>query len=145
MGGVDALTLDGKHAENPQAGEACIRMHYEGTYGWVGVAWQNPPNNWGDQDGGFNITGATELEFWARGEYGGEKISAGVGLLEADKAYPDSGKKTVDGIVLTRDWQRYSIPLKGIDLSSIKTGFFVTLTGRKTPVTVYLDSIRFIK
>ena len=145
MGGVDSLTVDGNHIDNPHSGEACIRMRYEGTFGWVGVAWQHPPNNWGDQDGGFDVTGASELEFWARGEYGGEKISAGVGLLEADKAYPDSGKKKVDGIVLTREWQRFSIPLENVDLSSIKTGFFVTLVGRRTPVTIYLDGIRFIK
>ena len=145
MGGVDSLTVDGKHTENPHDGDACIRMRYEGEFGWVGVAWQHPANNWGDQDGGFDVTGATELEFWARGEYGGEKISVGVGLLDADKAYPDSGKKKVDGVVLTRDWQRFSIPLENVDLSSIKTGFFVTLVGRRTPVTIYLDGIRFIK
>ena len=51
----------------------------------------------------------------------------------------------MDGIQLTREWQRYTVPLKKVDLSSIKTGFVVTLTGRRTPVTIYLDSIRFIR
>ena len=96
-------------------------------------------------EGGFDLTGATELELWARGEYGGEKISIGVGLLGTDTAHPDSAKTKVDNIVLTREWQRYGVPLKKVDLSSIKTGFVVTLTGRATPVTVYLDSIRFIR
>ena len=145
MGGVDNLTLDGEFAETPYEGASCIRMRYEGKFGWVGVAWQHPPNNWGDQDGGFDLTGASELEFWARGEYGGEKISFGVGLLEKDRAHPDSGIRKVEGVELTREWQRYSVPLKKLDLTSIKTGFFLTLTGRSTPVTVYLDSIRFIR
>ena len=71
MGGVEHLTLDGNHRGNPFEGEACIKLRYEGKYGWAGVAWQHPANNWGDQDGGFDLEGADELELWARGEYGG--------------------------------------------------------------------------
>ncbi|MDH3612778.1 MAG: hypothetical protein OEU90_09080 [Gammaproteobacteria bacterium] len=145
MGGIDDLTLDGDYTEAPREGAASIRMRYEGKFNWVGVAWQNPPNNWGDLEGGFDLTGANELELWARGEYGGEKVSFGVGLLAKDRAHPDSGITKIDSIELTREWQRYSIPLKKLDLSSIKTGFVVTLTGRNTPVTIYLDSIRFIR
>ena len=106
---------------------------------------QDPPNNWGDQDGGYDLTGAKELELWARGEYGGEKVSFGVGIIEKGNAHPDSGIERVDGITLTREWRRYTVPLKKTDLSSIKTGFVVTLTGRRTPVTIYLDSIRFVR
>ncbi len=145
MGNVNALTLDGSHTDNPHEGEACIRMSYEGRYGWVGVAWQHPANNWGDLDGGFDITGAAALEFWARGEKGGEKINVGVGLAGSRKAYPDSGRKKVDGIKLRQEWQRYRISLEKVDLSSIKTGFVVFTEGGRKPVTIYLDSIRFIK
>jgi hypothetical protein len=145
MGGIDDLTVDGSHVDEKHAGDAAIRMRYAGKFGWVGVAWQHPPNNWGDQDGGHDLTGARELELWARGEYGGEKVSFGVGLLENDRAHPDSGITKIEGIVLTDEWQRYTIPLKNMDLSSIKTGFVVTLTGRSSPVTIYLDSIRFIR
>ena len=145
MGGIDHLTLDGEFAEHRHEGARSIRMRYEGKFGWVGVAWQDPPNNWGDLDGGYDLTGATELELWARGEYGGERVSFGVGLIRKDKPHPDSGIRKADGIELTREWKRYSIPLRKVDLSSIKTGFVVTLTGRSTPVTVYLDSIRFVR
>ena len=145
MGGIEHLTLDGEFAAERYQGANSIRMRYEGKFGWVGVAWQDPPNNWGDQDGGYDLTGARELELWARGEYGGERVSFGVGLLEDDKAHSDSGIAKVDGIELSREWQRYRVPLEGLDLSSIKTGFVVTLTGRSSPVTIYLDGIRFIK
>ena len=145
MGSIDSLTLDGDSQYQPHSGAASIRMRYDGKYGWVGVAWQNPANNWGDQDGGYDLSGATALELWARGEYGGEKISIGVGLIGKDKPHPDSGIEKVDGIVLTQDWQRYRVPLEKRDLSSIKTGFVVTLTGRASPVTIYLDSIRFVR
>jgi len=145
MGAIDSLTVDGAFGERPQSGHASIRVRYEGTYGWSGIAWQDPANNWGDQDGGYDLTGATKLELWARGEYGGEKISIGVGLIGSDKPHPDSGITKIDGIELSREWQRFVVPLDKIDLTSIKTGFVLTLTGRQTPVTVYLDSIRFVR
>lgn len=145
MGNTEALTLDGSFAADTHEGAAAIRMRYTGTFGWVGVAWQNPPNNWGDQDGGFDLRGATELELWARGEYGGEKVTFGVGLLGADRGYPDSAIEKTETIELTSDWQRFRVDLKGRDLSSLKTGFVVTLQGRQSPVTIYLDSIRFVR
>ena len=143
---TESLTLDGDHADNPYAGRACIKLRYVGEVGtWVGVAWQHPANNWGDMAGGHDLTGATALELWARGEYGGERFNIGVGLLEADKPHPDSGKTSAEGVVLKDAWQRYRIPLDGIDLSSLKTGFVVTLTGQRTSVNIYLDNIRFIR
>ena len=145
MGGIDDLTLDGEYAENPKEGSASVRIRYEGRFGWAGIAWQNPPNNWGDMDGGYNLDGATALELWARGEYGGEKVSFGVGLLESDRAFPDSGITKIDNIELTSEWTLYTVPLKRMDLSSIKTGFVVTLSGRSSPVTIYLDGIRFVR
>ena len=145
MGNVDALSLDGGFTDDTHEGKAAIRMRYTGTFNWVGVAWQNPPNNWGEQDGGFDMTGATALEVWARGEYGGEKVTFGVGLLAADREYPDSAIEKTGTIELTSEWRRYRVQLKGKDLSSLKTGFVVTLQGRRSPVTIYLDSIRFVR
>lgn len=74
-------------------------------------------------DGEYNFACATGLEFWARGEYGGERIEVGVGLPGNRKAFPDSGKNNVEDIVLTREWQCYCFPVEKLDLSSIKTGF----------------------
>jgi hypothetical protein len=145
MGAVDSLSMDGAHAEHVHEGSQAIRMRYTGTYGWVGVAWQNPPNNWGDLDGGFDLTGAAELEVWARGEYGGEKVTFGVGLLEQDRDFPDSAVVKSKTIELTSEWQRYRVSLNGEDLTSLKTGFVVTLQGRRSPVTIYLDSVRFTR
>jgi hypothetical protein len=145
MGSHEELQLDGDHTVNPQRGNACIKMRYKGKFGWVGVAWQHPANNWGDKDGGFDLTGATALEFWARGRWGDEHVSAGVGLIAKDKSYPDSGLATITDIVLEKEWKKYIVPLDDIDISSIKTGFYISIKGRQTSVTVYLDSIRFIR
>ncbi|MEO1116496.1 MAG: glycoside hydrolase family 2 TIM barrel-domain containing protein [Pseudomonadota bacterium] len=145
MGNTDVMTLDDKDTRDPYSGEHAIKLRYEGTYGWGGIVWQHPANNWGGVDGGFDVTGARALEVYARGAYGGEKIGVGVGLLGDDVDYPDSAVVKVEDIVLTDAWQRIEIPLKGEDLTSLKTGFFVTVTGRRTPVTIYLDRIRYVR
>lgn len=145
MGSIDALQLDGSHKNAPYEGTSCLRLRFTATTGWAGVAWQHPPNNWGDQDGGLDMRGARYLELYAKGEYGGERIGIGVGLIGDDKPYPDSVKKKIDGIELSNRWQRYRIPLSRADLQHVRTGFVITVDARQTPVTVYLDAIRFAR
>jgi len=145
MGSIDSLSLDGAHADEIYAGSASVRLRYDGEFGWAGIAWQHPVNNWGEQEGGYDLSGANYLELWARGEYGGERVKFGVGLLGADVAYPDSGVISIDAVVLTSEWRRYRVPVKRLDLTSIKTGFVVSLSGRAGPVTVFLDEVRYVR
>jgi len=70
---------------------------------------------------------------------------------EPRTAPSDSTVEFPDNVLLVSDsvpnspWSNYRIRLKKLDLSSIKTGFLVTLSGRGSPVTIYLDSIRFVR
>ncbi|MCD6093959.1 MAG: hypothetical protein J7J51_04140, partial [Candidatus Omnitrophica bacterium] len=72
MGDYGDITLDENWQDNPHSGETCIKISYsaEATQGnrWAGIYWQEPANNWGEVEGGFDLTGATKLTFWARGE-----------------------------------------------------------------------------
>jgi hypothetical protein len=146
MGEITMLSVDGDHRGNPHGGDRCIAMRFTGGLGtWFGVAWQHPANDWGEQSGGYDLRGATHLEFWARGEFGIEKIDVGVGILGADKPYPDSDQISVKGIRLEKEWKRYRIRLKKVDLSRIKTGLVVTAAGQNATTIVYLDDIRFIR
>jgi len=146
MGNAKSLTLEGDWKENVFEGANAIRLRYSGRRGWVGVAWQNPPNNWGDEDGGFDLTGASALEFWVRGESGGEKASFAVGMLDKKTDYPDSVIVKTRMIELGSEWKKFRIPFEeGDDLSSLNVGFVVTLEGQRSPVTIYLDSIRFVQ
>ena len=146
MGNAKSLTVDGDWSENVFEGSSAIRLRYTGRRGWVGLVWQNPPNNWGDEDGGFDLTGASALEFWVRGESGGERASFGVGLLDKKTDYPDSVIVKTQMIELGPEWSKLRIPFEeDDDLSSLKVGFVVTLEGRRKPVTIYLDSIRFVR
>ncbi len=143
MGGTDALTMDPACADAPHSGKTCLKVLYDAPGMWVGVAWQHPANDWGDKPGGYDLTGAKRLTFWARGAEGGEKLDFSVGLLESDKKYPDSTKVELKGVKLKTEWKQYVIDLKGRDLTSIKTPFVWALGGRGRSVTFYLDDIRF--
>jgi len=146
MGNTKSFTLDGAWSDSVYEGSGAIRMHYTGRRGWAGVVWQHPPNNWGDEDGGFDLTGAKALEFWVRGESGGEMASFGVGLLDKNTAYPDSVIVKTATIELGSEWKKFRIPFQeGDDLTSLKVGFVATLEGQRSPVTIYLDSIRFVR
>ena len=103
----------------------------------------HPANGWGKQPGGYDLTGAKKLTFWARGKEGGERIDFGLGLIGSDKPYPDTAKAELKGVKLKKEWRRYTIDLDDEDLTRIKTAFVWTLAGRGRPLTFYLGDIRF--
>lgn len=107
------------------------------------MGWQSPAEDWGDKPGGWDLSGAKKLTFWARGEKGGEEVNFSFGLLGADKKFPDSDKGETGKIKLTKEWQQHSIALAGKDLSQIKTGFCWVVAGNGHPVTFYLDDIQW--
>ncbi len=127
---------------------AAIRVEYTAKAsqknGWAGIYWQNPPNNWGHTAGGYNLNGAKQLVFLARGENGEEVISQfKVGGISGD--FADSGTAAIGPITLTKDWKEYRISLEGQELSSISGGFCWTVVRNENPdgATFYLDKIRF--
>jgi hypothetical protein len=67
-------------------------------------------------------------------------------LLDANTAHPDSVIVKTGPIKLGPEWKKFRIPFQeGDDLTSLKVGFVVTLEGRRSPATIYLDSIRFVR
>lgn len=143
MGNVKGIKADDGCTNNPHTGKTCLRYEYTAADDWGGIVWQDPGNDWGDQPGGWNLTGAKALKFWARGEQGGEAVSFKFGVLGADKKYSDSAMGAVNDLKLSKEWKEYSISLEGKDLTRIKTGFVWSLAGQGRPVIFFLDDIRF--
>ena len=141
MGSTEAIEFDDCWKENPHAGESCTRISFTDTKGWGGIAWQNPANNWGDDEGGVDLTGAKQLSFWARGDKGGEMVEFKMGIIAKNKPFFDSGKGSLGKVKLTPEWKQYIIPLVGKDLSRIITGFVISTAGRASPTVFYLDDI----
>ena len=143
MGTTAAIKMNERWTVNPHSGKTCLQVQYTAPDNWGGVVWQSPANDWGEKPGGKNLTGANRLVFWARGEKGGEVVTFLCGLLGKDKPFYDSLQEKLDKVSLTKEWKQYSIDLKGRDLTHIKTGFAWTLAASGSPVTFYLDDVRY--
>ena len=143
MGDAKAIKLNPAWTEQPHTGKTCMRCDFEADKGWGGVVWQNPEGDWGDRGGGYDLTGAKKLTFWARGEKGGEAVAFEFGTLAKPKKFFDTGKGKLEKVALTKDWQHYEIDVSAQDLTRIKTGFVWTLASPGAPVTFFLDDIRW--
>jgi hypothetical protein len=133
-----------------QSGKTCIKIVYDlecsqQDQKWAGIYWLNPANNWGKRKGGFDLSGAEKLTFWAKGEKGGERIEEfTVGGITGD--FPDSDVAIIGPVILTNEWTEYSMDLRGKDLSYISGGFAWATNVEANPeksCTFYLDHIRY--
>ncbi len=143
------ITFDDTWTDKCHSGSTCIKVNYDVACSkagqkWAGIYWLNPANNWGSQKGGFNLTGAAKLTFWAKGEKGGERIEE-VKMGGLTGQFPDSDTAVIGPIILTPEWQQYTIDLRGKDLSSITGGFAWSTNVDVNPeaCTFYLDDIQY--
>jgi hypothetical protein len=135
--------------ENCHKDMTCIKVVYDVECSrqdekWAGVYWLNPANNWGSRKGGFDLTGAEKLTFWARGEKGGEQVQEfTIGGITGD--YPDTDTAVIGPVILGAQWKQYTIDLRGKDLSYISGGFAWTSSEDVNPedCTFYLDDIKY--
>ena len=142
MGNAGAVKLDEACTDRPATGKTCIRCEYTASGDWAGVIWQDPPGDWGDRPGGWNVQGARRITWKARGARGGEIVTFHFGLINPDKPYADSVRRKIENVALKADWQTYTLELPGDDLSRIKSGFGWTVAGQGKPVAFFLDDIR---
>jgi hypothetical protein len=148
MGDYGDIKYDGASKEDPYLGDTCIKIIYSGkaTQGarWAGIFWQNPANNWGSVDAGYDLSKAVKLTFWARGAKGGERIEEfKVGGIMGE--FSDSDSATIGPVILNKEWTQYTIDLKGKDMSYIIGGFAWSTNVDNNPegATFYLDEIKF--
>ncbi|MDD4183064.1 MAG: hypothetical protein PHT53_04520 [Candidatus Omnitrophica bacterium] len=148
MGDYGDIKYDGASTETPFSGSTCIKINYcacayQGAR-WAGMYWQNPANNWGEVDAGYNLSNAKKLTFWVRGAKGGELIDdfkvGGIGGKFADSDSAGTGMVT-----LNKDWTQYTIDLTGKNMSNIIGGFcwVANMDNNRAGVEFYLDEIKF--
>jgi hypothetical protein len=145
MGDLKDINLTVASSDSPHSLPICTKIVYspKGNNGWAGIYWQYPANNWGDNSKGYDLTGAKKLTFWARGQVGGERAEFKVGGITGQ--YPDSMTNPIstDTVVLSNEWQQYTIDLIGQDLSHVIGGFCWVTNINQNPMgcIVYLDDI----
>ncbi|HAJ57092.1 MAG TPA: hypothetical protein DCL35_04910 [Candidatus Omnitrophica bacterium] len=148
MGDYSDIKIDNGSLESPYFGKTCVKIRYDNKASngarWAGVYWLNPANNWGALDGGFDLSRATRVTFWARGEKGGERIEEfKIGGIMNE--YSDSDSAGIGPVVLEREWKQYTIDLKGKDMSYILGGFAwaTNLDVNPDGAVFYLDEIKY--
>jgi hypothetical protein len=143
MGDVSDVRLAGAYGGTRTPGFPCLQVKYAamGEAGWAGVMWQNPANNWGTVDGGYNLSKARKLSFWARGDKGGEMVEFILG--GASSVFPDSDGLTTGDLKLTLQWKHYLLDVSNANLSYISSGFGFVLKQPDHPAgcTFYLDEV----
>jgi hypothetical protein len=142
MGDFQQLKVDGENKEQVHTGSSALKISYTNSGGWYGLAFVDPPDDWGDRAGGFNLMQATKLTFWAKASTDALSGTFGLGMIGNDKPFYDTGKKS-EKFQLTREWKKYEIDIKGMDLRCIKTGFIMYLGGIGESYSFWLDDIRY--
>jgi len=141
---VSQVKMDANCTDSPHSGKTCLKVDFTSGDGWGGVQWQSPANDWENQKpGGYDLTGAKKLTFWAKGAKGGEVVSFFCGGKQDDKPYHNTADGKLDKVALTADWKEYTIDLTGKDLTRIKSGFEWVLGASGSPVEFYLDDIQY--
>jgi hypothetical protein len=146
---ISSIDIQTNWVSRPYDGTSCIRIAFTGKKdNWAGVYWQEPENNWGSiKNAGYNLTGATGISFYAKGENGGEKVKFFAGGINDKASYPDSFKIPDVVITLEPGWKEYRIDLTSKDLSHVIGGFGLALASTENPdgATFYLDNIAYDK
>jgi hypothetical protein len=167
-GGV-ALAMDEAWMVDPHSGNTAIRARADTSGGAFG-GWyflsgilrgsdNGPQSYWGtipreEAHAGVDLSGATELTFWARGAQGGEVVEFFVGGVgrESDSGIanqidPDSSpKRSTGNLILSNTWQQYRISLVGADLSYTLGGFgwkVAAAANSRSQVEFFIDDISF--
>lgn len=158
------VEIDGSWSENPHSGATAVRAEFVGP-GFGGFYFMNgilPPGelapsvNFGDiSDAGYDLSGVTELTFWARGASGGELIDFFVGGVGRDsetgvpiKPFPGSTPRVPrrgPRVRLSTEWRQYRIDLSGADMSYVLGGFGWVASAEDNPdgAVFFLDDIAF--
>jgi hypothetical protein len=158
------VTVNGSWTERPHSGATAIRFGFDGPdyggyYMMNGVLQgeeRAPRVNFGVvPNAGIDLSGATTVSFWARGEHGGEQIdffvagvgrSAETGVQDPESPFPDSSPRAPafgNVFTLSNEWQRFTIDVSHLDLSYVLGGFAWVATHERNPdgVTFYVDDV----
>jgi hypothetical protein len=170
IGDLSSVDIDPCSTESVHSGLTSIKNTFRNTTGNNFGGWYflngvlngsdvQPSLNFGDApNAGVDLSGATQLTFWARGASGGENVEflmGGVGRSASSgvptSPYPDSTPRIPPAgtiTTLTTTWTMYTIELIGAaDLSYILGGFAWVCTARNNPAgaVFYLDDISYNK
>lgn len=142
MGNYKVMTVNTKNIGHVFDGEASLKISYNEDYDWYGLGLVNPANDWGEVLGGYDVSGAKKFSFWAKASNDNVIATIGFGLIGNDKPFPDTAKKSKK-VKLTTQWKKYTLNVKKLDLSCIRSGLTVFSSSYGSPQDIYIDNVVF--
>jgi hypothetical protein len=128
----------------------CYTLTYKvGIKRYAGIFWQHPHNNWGFAPGHQVTPGATRITFQARGQNGGEVLTAGAGQMDT-LPHHDSFKLEEKTVGLTTAWTQQEVPFRSVSYQGddgVLGAFLISLAAPADDATtvLYLDDIKWAK
>jgi len=143
---ADSADCDGNRAPNGRGKCHAVTFSVPSDASVGGFAWLYPADNIGLRPGLAVAAGATAIRFAARGAQGGETIGFQAGGIGSFGSEPiqDTFAIPTTTIVLTTDWQSYSLDMSKNHYAAGVLGAFgwqVGATGNGAPVQFFLDDI----
>lgn len=142
MGNHEGISVDLKSTQDVHSGTSALKLSYNDDYQWYGLGLVTPPDDWGDIEGGYDLSGATQFSFWAKSSENKLSAKIGFGLIKKDKSFPDSAIEHKE-IRLTTKWKKYTIKLKNKDMSCIRSGLVIFSQANGMPHQIYIDDVVF--
>ncbi|MEM6723782.1 MAG: glycoside hydrolase family 2 TIM barrel-domain containing protein [Bacteroidota bacterium] len=142
MGNYQAISVETQQEEEVYSGTSALKITYDYHYNWYGLGLVDPANDWGDILGGYDLSGATTFSFWAKASKNKLTATIGFGLIGRDKDFPDTAKESIE-IKLGTKWKKYTINLKKLDLSCIRSGFTLFSASYGEGHDIFIDEIVF--
>lgn len=115
---------------------------------WCAVAYQYPPGgyNFGEKPGkDLSGQGYTHVTFWARSASSTpvRLIVKSGGHTSDGAAYPASYSAELGQVELAQRWQRFSLPIGGLDHSNVTCALAFVLLAENGPATFLIDDLAF--
>lgn len=142
MGNYKSMIVDTQHESDTHSGKAALKISYDQSFDWYGLGLVDPANDWGEILGGYDISGAKKFTFWAKASKKNVKATIGFGLIGDDKPFPDTAQKSIE-VKLGTKWKKYSINLKNLDLSCIRSGLTIFSNNDIGSQDIFIDDVVF--
>ncbi|MDD5065798.1 MAG: hypothetical protein PHF84_02000 [bacterium] len=150
MGDIRNLKIDKLCTKNPNSGKSSMRVSYQVITKTenkaVGVYMQqNPASRLATLRGGYDLTKASKISFYARGENGNEVVE--FKMVTAKEQNLLASSKVSRKITLTKEWKKYELDLSNTEYKDISggLGFVIHTRDNREGVIFYLDDIAYTR
>ena len=143
-GDAAAAAIDADFNAAPKFGKQCLRFTSGISHGVVGGAVTYYRENQNLPIQAMDLSGAKKLTVWLKGKNGNEKVTIGIGKVDANGDDIGNASDTTDKrkkVQLTRHWKKHELFFSNTDLRRIRHAFVWSVQNNGNPIEFYVDKI----